>query len=56
VPSFIRQRKIFLSLGPAFTSNQTIVYPSWLNIMRVPVPAAEWKLKTKQFRAHLLYY
>ncbi len=55
IPSFIRQRKLLFGVAGAFNTNSTFPYPSYLNIIRVPSPVLEWKLKTKEFKPHLLY-
>src|ERR1035437_391538 len=56
IPSFIRQRKLFFGVTGAFVTKNNTPYPSWLNIIRVPSPVLEWKLKTKEIKEHFLYY
>ena len=56
VPSFLRQRKLLFSVNGAFTSRQELPFPSWMNIFRVPVPALEYKLKSKELKAFAIYY
>ena len=56
IPSFVRQRKLFFGITGSFAKENSAVYPSWLNIIRIPSPVLEWKLKAKEMKGHLLYY
>jgi Predicted periplasmic lipoprotein (DUF2279) len=44
IPSFTRERKLFLGVSGAFTTNHSIPYPSWVNIFKVPSPVLEWNI------------
>ena len=56
IPSFNRQRKLFFGVTGAFVKKNDTPFPSWINIIRVPSPVLEWKLKTKEMKGHFLYY
>lgn len=56
IPEFVRQRKLFFGIDGAITKKNTIPYPTFLNVIRMPSPVLEYKLKTKQLKGHLLYY
>ena len=56
IPSFSRERKLFFSVGGAFTANKNISYPSWINIFKVPTPALEYNLTESKVKLHALYY
>ncbi len=50
IPSFERNRKIFLGIDGAFTKPGTISYPSWVNIFRIPTPVFELEKNKIKFR------
>ncbi len=56
IPLFERQRKLFFSVTGAFTTNNNIAYPSWINIFKIPSPVIEWKLKDKKVKFRPLYF
>ena len=56
IPEFLRQRKLFFGLDGAFTKKYSGPYPSFTNVFRIPTPAIEYKLKTRQLKGHLLYF
>lgn len=56
IAQFIRQRKLFFGLDGAFTKKNTTPYPTFLNVIRIPSPILEYKLKTKQLKPHILYF
>ena len=56
VPSFTRQRKMFFGVTGAFTANNTISYPSWLNIFKIPSPVVEWNLQSSKIKFRSFYY
>lgn len=56
VPSFTRERKLFLGVTGSFTANNAITYPSWLNILKIPAPVAQWNLTSNKISFNPLYY
>lgn len=56
IPSFLRERKLFLGVSGAFTANNAITYPSWLNILKIPAPVAQWNLTSDKISFRPLYY
>ncbi|MEO8861918.1 MAG: DUF2279 domain-containing protein [Ginsengibacter sp.] len=56
VPSFLRERKLFLGVSGAFTANNATIYPSWLNILKIPAPVAQWNLTSDKISFRPLYY
>ena len=55
IPQFTRKRKLYFSFDGAFTKNNSS-YPGWINIVHLPAPALEFKLKTKEIKEHLFYF
>lgn len=47
VPAFSRSRKLFFSADGAFAKKGSFPYPGWINIVHLPVPVAEVKIKNK---------
>ena len=56
IPSFTRQRKLFFGITGSFAKRNSTPYASWLNIIRIPSPVLEWKLKTKEFKSYPIFY
>ena len=56
VPSFLRERKLFLGVSGAFTANNAITYPSWLNILKILAPVAQCNLTSDKISFRPLYY
>lgn len=56
IPSFLRERKLFLGVSGAFTANNTITYPSWLNLLKMPAPVVQWNLTSDKISFRPLYY
>ena len=56
IPQFIRQRKLLFGLDGAFTKKNQVCFPSWINLLRIPTPALDWKTRTNEWKLHLLYY
>lgn len=56
IPSFVRQHKLFFGVDAAWAKKDQTSFPSWFNIVRIPSPVLEWKMKTKQLKPHLLYH
>jgi hypothetical protein len=47
IPDFTRSRKLFFSIDGAFAKKGSMPFPSWINIIHLPVPALEVKLKSQ---------
>ncbi len=56
IPLFTRQRKLFFGISGAFSANNSISYPSWLNIFKMPSPALEWNITNHKMVFSPLYY
>jgi hypothetical protein len=56
IPSFLRQRKWFFGITGAFTSNNNIPYPSWINVFKVPSPVLELKSADSKIRFIPFYF
>jgi hypothetical protein len=56
IPSFTRQRKLFFGVDGAFTTKNNIPYPGWINVLRIPTPVVEWKLKDNKIKFRPIYY
>ncbi len=56
IPSFSRDRKLFFAIGGAFSANQNISYPSWINIFKIPTPALEYNISENKWKPYATYY
>jgi hypothetical protein len=46
IPDFSRTRKLFFTVDGAFAKKGSTPFPSWINIVHLPVPTMEVKLKS----------
>lgn len=56
IPEFTRQRRLLFGLDGAFTKKNTVPYPTFLNVFRIPSPVLEYTLKKKQLKGYIFYF
>lgn len=56
IPDFTRQRKLYFGISEVLYANNTISFPSWLNIFKFPSPVIEWNITNGKARFCPLYY